>query len=192
MSKSIPSIKNAAQLEKKHLLEHLRYAYFGNSSTLPIIISTSLTEAQEEKLLRVLRDHKAGIGWSLANLKGIRPSMCMHHILLEDIYKTSVEAHRRLNPTMKEVVRKEVLKWLDVRVIYPISDNLRVNPVQVVSKKGGMTVVRTEKNVLILSRTVIRWRICIEYRKLNKATHIDHFPIPFLDRMLNKLAGHDY
>ena len=192
MSKSIPSIKNAAQLEKKHLLEHLQYAYLGNSSTLPIIISASLTEAKEEKLLRVLRDHKAGIGWSLANLKGIRPSMCMHHILLEDIYKMSVEAHRRLNPTMKEVVRKEVLKWLDVRVIYPISDNPRVNPVQVVPKKGGMTVVRTEKIVLILSRTLIRWRICIEYRKLNKATHKDHFPIPFLDRMLNKLAGHDY
>ena len=92
MSKLVPSIKKAPQLEQKQLPEHFRYAYLGNSSTLLVIISASLIEAQEEKLLRVLRDHKAVIGWSLANLKGIRPSMCMHRILLEDSYKPSVEA----------------------------------------------------------------------------------------------------
>ena len=111
MSKSVPSIKKAPQLEQKQLPEHLRYAYLANSATLPVIISASLTKAQEEKLLRVLRDHKAAIGWSLADLKGIQPSMCMHHILLEDGYKSSMEAQRRLNPTMKEVIKKEVLKW---------------------------------------------------------------------------------
>ena len=84
VNKSIPSIEKVPQLEQKQLPEHLRYAYLGNSSTLPVIISTSLTEAQEEKLLRVLRDHKAAIGWSLVDLKGIRPAMCMHRILLED------------------------------------------------------------------------------------------------------------
>ena len=92
-----------------------------------------------------LRDHKGVIGWSLADLKGIRPSMCMHHILLENGYKPLVEAQRRLNPTMKEVFSKEVLKWLDVGVIYPIFDNPWVSPMQVVPKKGGMTVVRIEK-----------------------------------------------
>ena len=59
---------------------------------LPVIISASLIEAQEEKLLRILRDHKATIRWSLADLKAIQPSMCMHCILLEDGYKPSVEA----------------------------------------------------------------------------------------------------
>ena len=88
-----------------------------------MIISTSLTAEEEEKLLRVLRDHKDALGWSLADLKGIHPSMCMHRILLEDGHKPSVEAHRRVNPTMKEVVRKEVLKWLNVGVIYLISDS---------------------------------------------------------------------
>ena len=86
--------------------------------------------------MRVLRDHKDELGWSLANLKGIRPSMCIHHILLEDGHKPLVEAQRRLNPTMKEVVRKEVLKWLDARVIYPIFDSAWVILVQVVPKKG--------------------------------------------------------
>ena len=74
-----------------------------------MIISTSLTVIEEDKPLRVLRDHKDVLGLSLADLKGIRPSMCMHRILLEDGHKHSVEAQRRLNPTMKEVVRKEVL-----------------------------------------------------------------------------------
>ena len=78
---------------------------------------------EEEKLLRVLLDHKNAIRWFLADLKGIRPSMCMHRILLEDGHKPSVEAQRRLNPKMKEMVRKEVLKWLDAGVIYPISDS---------------------------------------------------------------------
>ena len=157
-----------------------------------MIISASLNVLEEEKLLRVLRDHKQALGWSLADLKGIRPSMCMHRILLEDGHKPSVEAQRRLNPTMKEVVRKEVLKWLDTGVIYPISDNAWVSPVQVVPKKGGTTVIKTENNILLPSRTVTGWRICIDYRKLNKATRKDHFPLPFLDQMLDRLAGYQY
>ena len=111
--RSMPSFEKLPQLEQKPLPNHLRYAYLGQSSTLPVIISTSLTTIEEEKLLRVLRDHKNAIGWSLADLKGICPSMCMHQIFLEDGHKPSVEAQRRLNSTMKEVVRKEVLKWLD-------------------------------------------------------------------------------
>ena len=71
----------------------------------------------------------------MADLKGIRPSMCMHRILLEDGHKPSVEARRRLNLTMKEVVYKEVLKWLDVGVIYLISDSAWVSLVQVVLEK---------------------------------------------------------
>ena len=111
--RSEPSFEKPPQLEQKPLPNHLRYAYRGQSLTLPMIISTSLTIVEEEKLLRVLRDHKNDIGWSLVDLKGIRPSMCMHQILLEDGHKPSMEAQKRLNPTMKEVVGKEVLKWLD-------------------------------------------------------------------------------
>ena len=119
----VPSIEQPPKMEQKPLPSHLKYAYLGVESTLPVIISASLTALEEEKLLRVLLDHKHALGWSLADLKGIRPSMCMHRILLEDGHKPSVEAQRRLNPTMKEVVRKEVLKWLDTGVIYPISDS---------------------------------------------------------------------
>ena len=107
----VPSVEQPPKMEQKPVPSHLKYAYLGNASTLPVIISASLTAIEEDKLLRVLRDHKNALGWSLADLKGIRPSMCMHRILLEDGHKPSVEAHRRLNPTMKEVVCKEVLKW---------------------------------------------------------------------------------
>ena len=185
----VPSVERPPKLEQKPLPSH---AYLGESSTLPVIISASVTAVEEEKLLRVLRDHKGNIGWSLSDLKGINPSMCMHRILLEDGQKPSVEAQRRLNPTMKEVVRKEVLKWLDVGVIYSISNNSWVSLVQVVPKKGGTTVIRTENNVLLPSRTVIGWRICIDYRKLNKATRKDNFPLLFPDQMLDRLVGQEY
>ena len=116
----------------------------------------------------------------------------MHRILLEDGHKHSVSAQRRLNPTMKEVVRKEVLKWLDAEVIYPISDSAWVSPVQVVSKKGGTTVIKIENNIFMPYRIVIGWRICIDYRKLNKDTRKEHFPLLFLDQMLDRLAEHEY
>ena len=167
---SVPSIEQPPKMEQKPLPSHLRYAYLGNASTLPVIISASLIATEEENLLRVLIDHKVVLGCSLADLKGIHPSMCMHRILLEDGHRPSVEAHRRLNLTMKEVVRKEVLKWLDVGVIYPISDSAWVSPIQVVPKKGGTTVIKIANDTLLPSRIVTGWRICIDCRKLNKAT----------------------
>ena len=122
-SRLTPSIEKPPIVERKQLPSHLRYAYLGEESTLPVIISSSLSNMEEEKLLKILKEHKEAIGWSLADIKGIRPSMCMHWILLEEDSKPIVDAQRRLNPSMKEVVRKEVLKWLDVGVIYPISSS---------------------------------------------------------------------
>ena len=93
---------------------------------------------------------------------------------------------------MKEVVGKKVLKWLDAEEIYLTLDISWVSPVQVVPKKRGTTVIRTENKTLLPSRTVTEWKICIDYRKLNKATRKDHFPLSFLDQMLDRLVGHEY
>jgi hypothetical protein len=91
---------------------------------------------------------------------------------------------------MREVVKKEVLKLLNTGVIYPITDSEWVSPVKVVPKKGGMTVIRNEKNELIPQRTVTGWWMYIDYWKLNKATWKDHFPLPFIDEILERLANH--
>ena len=85
---------------------------------------------------------------------------------------------------MKDVVINEILKLLDARIIYPIADSRWVSPVHCVPKKGGMTVVANDNNELIPQRTVVGYRMCIDYRKLNKATRKDHYPLPFIDQML--------
>ena len=160
----------------KELPSHLKYAYLELPRNKPVIISARLSDAEEQRLLEILRKHKESIAWSIEDLKGISPSICMHKILLEESARPTVEHQRRLNPVMKEVVRKEVLKWLNAGFIYPISDRPWVSPVHVVPKKGGFTVIRNDRNELIPTRTVTRWRICIDYRKLNTATRKDHFP----------------
>jgi hypothetical protein len=116
----------------------------------------------------------------------------MHQIHLEDEARLTRDAQRRLNPHMNEAVKKEVLKLLDVGIIYPISDNQWVSPIQVVPKKSGITVVKNEDEELIPTTITTSWRVCIDYRRLNKVTKKDHFPLPFIDQMLERLAGHSY
>ena len=187
-----PSVEDPPVLELKVLPAHLEYAFLEKDSKLPVIIASGLRADQKEKLLVALKKHKRAIAWKISDIRGISPSFCTHKILMEDEFKSTVQPQRRLNPKMKEVVKAEVIKLLDAGMIYPISDSAWVSPVQVVPKKGGMTVVPNEKNELIPMRTVTGWRVCIDYRKLNDATRKDHFPLPFVDQMLERLAGHMY
>ena len=111
-----------------------------------VIISAELIKLEKQKLLKILRKYQEAIAWSIEYLKGINPSICMHKILLEENAKTSLEHQKRLNPVMKEVVKKELLKWLNADFIYEISDSHWVSPVHVVPKMGGFIVIRNEKN----------------------------------------------
>nr|GEW33839.1 reverse transcriptase domain-containing protein [Tanacetum cinerariifolium] len=104
----------------------------------------------------------------------------------------AVQHQRRVNPKIHDVIKKEVEKLLDAGLIYPISDSPWVSPVHCVPKKGGFTVVKNEENELIPTRLVTGWRVCINYRKLNEATCKDYFPLPFMDQMLEQLAGNEY
>ncbi|KAL2232540.1 UNVERIFIED_CONTAM: Retrovirus-related Pol polyprotein from transposon 17.6 [Sesamum indicum] len=112
-TKIVPSILQAPVLELKDLPKHLKYVFLGENKTLPVIISSKLTDLEEEKLIRVLHEFREAIGWTIADIKGLSPSTCMHRILLEEGTKPSREAQRRLNPLMMEVVKKEILKLLD-------------------------------------------------------------------------------
>ncbi|CAN6712720.1 unnamed protein product [Malus baccata var. baccata] len=188
----LPSVIQAPVLELKPLPDHLKYVFLGDEETLPVIVSSSLTALEEEKLIRVLKEHKTAIGWTLADIKGISPTTCMHRIFLEEGAKPTREAQRRLNPPMMEVVKKEIIKLLDCGVIYPISDSRWVSPVQVVLKKSGVTMVKNAEDELVPTRIQTGWRVCIDYRKLNNTTRKDHFPLPFIDQMLERLAGHSF
>nr|GEU63907.1 reverse transcriptase domain-containing protein [Tanacetum cinerariifolium] len=106
---------------------------------------------------------------------------------------TPADQHqRRVNPKIHDVIKQEVIKILDAGFIYPISDSPWVSLVHCVPQKGGFTVVENEDNELIPTRLVMGWRVCIDYRKLNKATQKDHFPLPFMDQMLKRLTGNQY
>jgi hypothetical protein len=112
---------------------------------------------------------------------GISPSLVMHKIHLEEHSKPSREPQRRLNLAMQEVVRAEVIKLLDARIIYPISDSKWVSLIHVVPKQAGLTVVKNQDNELVPTCIQLGWRVCIDYHKLNTATRKDHFPLPFID-----------
>ncbi|CAI9777220.1 unnamed protein product [Fraxinus pennsylvanica] len=118
-TRPLPSVQQPPKLELKQLPPHLRYVYLGDSSTLLVIISSLVSEVEKERVLQ---------------------------ILMEEKFKPCIDGQRRLNRNMKEVVRAEVLKLIDVGTIYPISGNAWISQVQVVPKKGGITVVQNEKN----------------------------------------------
>ncbi|GJY63291.1 reverse transcriptase domain-containing protein [Tanacetum coccineum] len=160
------SCEDPPDLETKDLPSHLEYAFLEGDDKLP--------------------------SEGISDIKGINPQFCTHKILMEENAKPVVQHQRRVNPKIHEVIKQEVIKLLDAGLIYPISDSPWVSPVHCVPKKGGITVVKNEDNELIPTRLVTGWRVCIDYRKLNDATRKDHFPLPFMDQMLERLAGNEY
>ncbi|GJW69464.1 DNA-directed DNA polymerase [Tanacetum coccineum] len=157
-----PSSIEPPKLELKELPEHLEYTFLQEDNQLPVVISSALSTDEKTKLLEVLRNHKGAIAWIIADIKGIDLSFCT-------IQKSSWKI------SLKPVSNLKHGPW--------------VSPVQVVPKKGGMTAVKNEKDELIPQRIVTRWRVCIDYRKLNNVTWKDHFPLPFIDQMLRTTGG---
>jgi hypothetical protein len=128
-----------------------------------MITNDKLSNDETRRLVAKMEKYQSVIGYSLKDLKGISPSPCTHHIPMEQDHKPVYEHQQWLNNVLREVVKNEVLKLLKAGVIYPISDSEWVSLVQVVLKKGGMTVIRNEKNELIPQQTVTSWQMCIDY-----------------------------
>ncbi|GJX17621.1 reverse transcriptase domain-containing protein [Tanacetum coccineum] len=154
-------------LELKPLPDNLEYVFLEEPSFLPVILSSQLSKEKKNKLISVLKKHKQAFAWKTTDIPGICLSFCKHKIQLLDDKKPVVQKQRMLNPNMQEVVKKEIVKLLD-------------------------TVVTNENDELVPTRTITGWRVCIDYRKLNEATVKDHFPLPFMDQMLERLVGNKY
>ena len=176
-----PPPKGDPVFELKPLPDTLKYAYLDDKKIYPVIISANLSEKEEEKLLKTLKKHRAAIGYTLDDLTGISPTLCQHKIKLEKDAKPVVDHQRRLNPKVKEVVRKEILKLLEAGIIYPVPDSQWVSPVHCVPKKEGIPVIPNDKDELIPQRITTVYRMVIDFRKLNKATKKDHYSLPFSD-----------
>jgi hypothetical protein len=140
-----------------------------------VIISDKLYEVEGQQLITVVETHRSVLGYS-------------HQTRRNPSKRTSTSAQQQYERGSE----KEVLKLLYARIIYPVPSSEWVSPVQVVPKKGGMIVVRNDKNECIPQRTVTGWRMYIAYRKLNKATKKDHFSLPFIDEMLERLEKHSF
>ncbi|GJS72868.1 reverse transcriptase domain-containing protein [Tanacetum coccineum] len=123
-------------------------------------------------------------------IKGIDPKV-LHPQVLRKEFQT-ISTSETGNPKIYKDIKQRIIKLLDAGLIYPISDSPWVSPVHCVPKKGGITVIKNEENELIPTRLVTGWRVCIDYRKLNDATRKDHFPLPFMDQMIERLAGNEY
>ncbi|XP_073317235.1 uncharacterized protein [Primulina huaijiensis] len=117
------SIEEPPTLQLKPLPPYLKYVYLGENNNIHVIISTSLTDAMEGKLLQVFKEHKRAFAWRVADIKGISPSICMHKILMEEKYSPLAQSQRRLSPKMQEVVKTETIKFPDIGIIYHISDS---------------------------------------------------------------------
>ncbi|GKC04333.1 reverse transcriptase domain-containing protein [Tanacetum coccineum] len=150
-------------LELKPLPDNLEYVFLEEPFFLLVIISSQLSAQNKSKLIELLDDKKP-----------------------------VVQKQRRLNPNMQEVVKKEIVKLLDTGIIYLIADSPWVSPIHCVPKKGGITVVTNENDELVPTRTITGWQVCIDYRKLNEETAKDHFPLPFMDQILETLTGNKY
>nr|GEX74324.1 reverse transcriptase domain-containing protein [Tanacetum cinerariifolium] len=144
---------------------------------LKVIESKDDKSSDDEPPEVELKELPPHLEYKLTDIKGVDPELCSHKILLKEDYSPKVQSHRRVNPKIHDVIKKEVEKLLNAGLIYPISDSPWVSPVHYVLKKGGMTVITNDENELVPTRLVTRWRVCIDYQKLNEATRYFQIPI---------------
>ncbi|XP_021718852.1 uncharacterized protein LOC110686542 [Chenopodium quinoa] len=183
---TLKEAKGVPMVELKTLTSHLRYEFLGPNSTFSVIVSSSLSKNQAQKLCDVLRKHQGALGYSIDDLKGISPAFCTHHITIEEGTLPSIERQRKIHPQMGEVVKKEITKLLDAVIIFPISNSRWVSPIHVLPKKGGMTVVENEKGI-VLGLKISHKDIEVDKAKIEV---IEKLPPPINVKGVRSFLGH--
>nr|GFB28201.1 reverse transcriptase domain-containing protein [Tanacetum cinerariifolium] len=117
------SIDKPPELKLKKLPSHLEYVFLDGVDKLPVIIAKELKDEEKSALLEVLKSYKRAIAWKISDIKGIDPYFCTHKILMEEDYEPTVQSQGRVNPKINEVIKTEVIKFLDAGMIYSISDS---------------------------------------------------------------------
>ena len=135
-------------------------------------INVGLTESQQEQLLKVLKIQSGAFAWEYIDMKGIHTETCIHHIYMDACISPIRKPYRRMNPSLKDIVKEKLQTILNAGFIYPISDSEWVSPLVVVPKK-----------------VTGKWSISVDFKELNKATLEDYFPLPFIDQVLDTLSG---
>nr|GFA51194.1 reverse transcriptase domain-containing protein [Tanacetum cinerariifolium] len=155
----------------------------------PVIIAKDLKDEEKASLIKVLKSYKRAIAWKLSDIKGVDQEICTHKILMEEEYEPTVQQQIWFNPKIHDVIKNEVEKLLDARLIYPISDSPWVSPVHCVQKKGNITIVKNDDNDLIPTHLVTGWRNSILTSETKKEQKIWP-PIIFPDlRTLTKMSS---
>nr|GEZ12231.1 hypothetical protein [Tanacetum cinerariifolium] len=117
------SIDEPPEVELKDIPPHLEYAFLEGDDKLLVIIAKDLSAEEKIALITVLKSHKRAIAWKLSDIKGVDPEFCTHKILMEEDFEPAVQHQRRVNPKIYDVIKNEVLKLLDVGLIYLIFDS---------------------------------------------------------------------
>ena len=133
-------------------------------------INPNLALDELERLITLLKQHKGEFVWQYTDMNGFPSNMCTHHIYIKSGSQPVCQPQQRMNPNLRDIVKEEIQNLLEPGFIYLISDNEWVSPLVIVPKKNG------------------KWIFCIDYRDLNKATQKYHFPLPFIDQVLDTLS----
>lgn len=137
-------------------------------------INKILTTSQVSNLLKLLQEIQQAFAWDYIDMKGLDPKICTHRIYISPECKLVRQSQRIINLALRDIVKTELQKLLTIGFIYPISDSQWISPLVIVPKKGR------------------KWKVLVDYRELNKATKKDHFPLPFIDQVLDNLVGKKY
>ncbi|KAL3685683.1 hypothetical protein R1sor_003705 [Riccia sorocarpa] len=136
-------------------------------------IGNHLSKEQKEGIIKLLKDYSRVFAWTYEDMKGVPPEICQHKIKLLPSAKPMVQRPYRMNPNYAETIRKEIEKLKEADFIYPVKEYDWLSPIVIVPKKNG------------------KLRVCVDYRKLNEFTIKDPYPIPFIDDIVDKVAGRE-